>query len=90
MIIHVDDEDKFLYVEIPKAGCSSIKYELFFKRRFGAMYPRDSMHHVLGYKFAETLFRYRNYFKFTVVRDPYTRFMSAYFEKIFCRRDPEV
>ena len=90
MIIHVDDEDKFLYVEVPKAGCSTIKYELFFKRRFGEMYPRDSMHHILGYKFTETLDLYRKYFKFTVVRDPFTRFMSVYFERIFDRKDPTV
>ena len=79
MIIHVDDEDKFCYVEIAKAGISSIKYELFWKRRFGALYKKEGMHRTMDLMKKNSLKPYKEYFKFTVIRNPYTRFMSAYF-----------
>jgi len=37
------------------------------------------MHDVLGYIHTETLEPYKDYFKFTVVRDPYKRFLSGFY-----------
>jgi len=82
MVIQVDNDNKLLYLEIPKAGTTSIKRELFLKSLFGKSSPEEInslTHIILGYQYATSLAPYKNYFKFTVVRDPYTRFMSAYF-----------
>jgi hypothetical protein len=92
MIIHLFNEnilkeEKFLYVEIPRAGCTTIKYELFWRRKYGELDPtheiqkilKRQMHDVLGYIHTRTLESYDDFFKFSVVRDPYTRFMSGYY-----------
>jgi hypothetical protein len=92
MIIHILNEPllqevKLLYVEIPRAGCTTIKYELFWKRKYGELDSshelqsilKRQMHDVLGYIHTETLEPYKDYFKFTVVRDPYTRFISGFY-----------
>lgn len=82
IIIHVNEEAKILYVEIPKAGCTSIKTELFFKPKYGLPKADVSVHTHLGYKKVFNLAKYKDYFKFTVTRDPYARFLSFFNDKI--------
>jgi tetratricopeptide (TPR) repeat protein len=78
----VDNDKKVFYLAIHKAGSSSIKHELFFKPLFkdydysGVV---NEINYILGYNYTTTLEPYKDFFKFAVVRDPYTRFMSAYF-----------
>lgn len=78
----VDNEKKVFYLAIHKAGSSSIKHELFFKPLFGNYdYSGviNEINYILGYNYTTTLAPYKDFFKFAIVRDPYTRFMSAYF-----------
>jgi len=85
MIARVNHIKKLLYVEIPKAGCTTIDYELFWKPLFGDNQPREitcRFQEILGSKCTfhlNDLTSFKDYFKFTVVRDPYTRFMSAFY-----------
>jgi len=83
--IQVDNEKKLLYIVIPKAGSTAIKYEFIWKNLFGNNVPPEiaqKRNAILGYHFTKSLEPYKDYFKFTVVRDPYTRFLSAFFHVI--------
>lgn len=77
----VDDDKKILYVPIPKCGSSTIK-NLFTFARFGknygevVHYRHREMYRVVP--FAEFATTYRDYYKFTVVRDPIERVLSYY------------
>ena len=84
--IYTDDENKILYVEIPKAGCTSLKTELFFKPKYGLPKPHENIHRRLGYKKILNLSRYKNYFKFTVTRDPYARFLALFNAKLIINK----
>ncbi len=64
------DERKAIFVHIPKAAGSSISKDIFFGKQVGHFYAAD-------YKFLDNQ-KYNEYFKFTFVRNPYTRFVSAY------------
>lgn len=87
-----DDKLKIFYAQISKAGCSSIKYELFIRPNLenndGSIFFND---YVEVHKNAKQFCckwnkkKYKNYFKFTVVRDPLKRFISAYKNKIKVR-----
>jgi hypothetical protein len=74
--VHEDLKRKILYLEIPRAGCSSIKYELFYKPKYGKDADLKDIHGKLGYKWIKSLKEYRDFFKFAVIRDPFERFMS--------------
>lgn len=100
MIIHLFNENifkeiKYLYVEIPRAGCTTIKYELFLKPKYGELDPTheiqniliQQMHDVLDYIHTDTLAQYKDYFKFTVVRDPFKRFMSGFYGFLYNNKD---
>jgi len=82
LCVHEDLERKLLYVEIPRAGCSSIKYELFFKPKFGKESTLKDIHEKVGYKWTKSLREYRDFFKFSVIRDPFERFMSMFYGPI--------
>lgn len=82
-----DEKLKILYVEISKAGNSSIKYELFIKPKTSTEeHKRFKDNYHLIHSQTKTLTwnrkKYKDYFKFTVVRDPLERFISAYKNKI--------
>jgi tetratricopeptide (TPR) repeat protein len=83
--VQVDNKNKLLYVVIPKAGSTTVKHTLFFHPLFGNCdYPEilKEINHIIGWNYTTTLEPHKEYFKFTVVRDPYTRFMSAFFHLI--------
>ena len=68
--LHEVDKRKAIFVHIPKAAGSSISKDIFFGQQVGHFYASD-------YKFLDH-HKYNDYFKFTFVRNPYTRFVSAY------------
>jgi len=84
---------KYIYVETPKAGCSSIKNIL---QRMELGYPelvRDDFEDIHDRKYSpllapsqtcgfERLLNNPDYFTFCFVRNPYTRLLSAYLDKI--------
>jgi hypothetical protein len=89
--IHVDNQKKLLYLEIPKAGCSSIKYELFYKAKYGTDYTLKDIHEKVGYNWASSLEPFKNYFKFTIIRNPFTRFMTMiYFGPLYKKKSIDL
>lgn len=86
---HPFDAAQVVYVEVPKAACTSIKWALS-PVLGGPPDDGDDIHHWTGYTHARDFgelqrwlaTRWRGYFKFTVVRDPITRFESFYYDKL--------
>jgi hypothetical protein len=75
-----------VFVEVPKAGCTSVKWVL---SPFKGGPPREGtdVHQWFGYTHADSVgqlhewldTRWRGFFRFTVVRDPIARFRSFYY-----------
>jgi len=86
-VIHTFPKQKVIDVEVPKAGCTSIKWAL---KKFKG-YVNDSnedIHKFYGYPEIPTsklkkefATKYHDWVKFTVVRNPYSRFLSFYNDK---------
>lgn len=74
-----------VYVEVPKAGCTSVKWALSPLK--GGPPDDEDIHHWFGYTNARSVgelyewlgTRWAHLFRFTVVRDPIERFRSFYF-----------
>ncbi|NAZ70745.1 sulfotransferase family 2 domain-containing protein [Vibrio toranzoniae] len=66
----VEDENKVIYVHIPKTGGNAVMSSLFNCPGVGHEYI-DEYYRFNRYKF-------NRYFKFAIVRNPYTRFNSAF------------
>lgn len=95
---HISLVNKYVYVEVPKAGCGTMKATLgaLEGARMNPMHAqrfRDTPHngmrsgaHVRPYQLPvdmlEEVFTSPNYQRFTVVRDPASRALSGYLEKI--------
>ncbi len=83
---HEIPERRLLYVEIPKTGCASIKYALLrFRPACRDVLGTPAFHTRFGYthldycRLRETLqTTYKGWRIFTVVRNPYARFLSYY------------
>jgi hypothetical protein len=80
-----------VYVEVPKAGCTSVKWALSpFKGGPPGYEDPDEMHRWFGYTYAQHTTEMRDWcgnrwmdlFRFTVVRDPIERFVSFYRDKV--------
>ena len=88
--IHLFKDQKIIYVEIPKAGCTSVKFALKeFRGDWKEELPSYRFHVWFGYTFIPRkdlkgvlLTKYKDWTKFTVVRNPYDRFLSLYAGKI--------
>lgn len=86
---HPYDAARLVYVELPKAGCTSIKTALS-PLRGGPPEPDEDVHRWTSYTWARDLgelhrwlaTRWSTYFRFTVTRDPVTRFESWYYDKL--------
>lgn len=89
---------KLLYLNNPKAACSTIKHSLWkaADRLTGKNTYKEDIHDRKGSPFVEDLFARNTYSRdaladariFSVVRNPYVRILSAYLDKI--GGDPEV
>ena len=89
---HPNDELQAVYVEVPKAGCTSIKAAMSPLMK-GVEWQRKehgSVHELWGYhnlRDVDDLYDHfdtvwKDYYKFTVVRHPVVRFVSLYRTKI--------
>lgn len=87
----VSNDKKFVYHFIPRASCSTLKYHLhtFIEgatvvAKEDVDVPYSPLHESLGKvaKRVADLYNYDDYFKFLVVRNPYDRIISSYFEYI--------
>lgn len=75
-----------VYVEVPKAGCTSVKWALS-PFRGGPPAEGEDIHRWFGYTHAGSVdqlydwldTRWADLFRFTVVRDPIARFCSFYY-----------
>lgn len=95
---HISLVNKYVYIEVPKAGCGTMKATLgaLEGARLNETHAQrflDKPHngvksgaHVRPYQLPndvlEEVFTSKNYQRFTVVRDPRTRVLSGYLEKI--------
>lgn len=86
---------RFLYVEVPKAACTSIKWAL---AEYAGQKPEGDIHRWLGYTEARDLEqladwlagRWSKLFRFTVLRDPIDRFESFYYGNKVYERVPDI
>lgn len=92
--IHISLKHKYVYFETPKVGCSSIKKTLI-KFETGELYEKYDLpiHPVpfssvfvkpfqLSEKQLSDILKDKTFFKFTFVRDPYSRALSGYLDKM--------
>lgn len=68
----INDRFRFIFVHIPKTGGLSLLYSLFNEERL--LGHRS----ILQYKYAN-IRKFHEFFKFTIVRNPWNRFASSYF-----------
>ncbi|MEL6928277.1 MAG: sulfotransferase family 2 domain-containing protein [Cyanobacteria bacterium J06600_6] len=91
--INISHKYSYLYVETPKAGCSSIKASLQRMELESPTFYREDFEDIHNRKFSPLLkpsqvgsfdafIRRPNLFKFCFARNPYTRLLSAYLDKI--------
>lgn len=67
----LENEHKFIYIHIPKTGGNGILKSLFdVKNGLG--------HKPLNLYYSANKSKFNNYYKFTIVRNPYSRFVSAF------------
>eukprot|EP01084_Bolivina_argentea_P061059 111592_1 len=66
---NINNDKQFIFIHIPKTGGSSIE-NLFFNRHLDS--EHKTMKEYLHY------YRYRKYFKFSFVRNPYLRIISMF------------
>lgn len=92
----ISSKHKYIYFRIPKAANSFILGNMYLcetgktpsLEETDAHKKTGSTIHLLnGLELDNAI---RNYFKFTLVRDPYSRFVSAYLDKIVRKKAPSV
>lgn len=86
-----DLEKKYIFVHIPKTGGTKIEKELFncinnINKGYGVVNNKAMQHYsiieIINYlnkKFKIEYNDINNFYKFTIVRNPYTRFISEYY-----------
>jgi len=86
---HPIERPKVVYVEVPKAGCTSVK-TMLSPLKGGPPQPWEDVHHWFGYTHARDHHqlgewmrgRWSRYFRFTVVREPVARFESYFYGRM--------
>ena len=84
----VDHKNKFKFIHIPKTGGSSVEVVFDLQHEKNLFVPRYT-HEIQQIKFAPQHFTHnminhfvpeaKDYFSFTIVRNPYTKIISEYF-----------
>jgi dermatan 4-sulfotransferase 1 len=93
---HISLQNKYLYVETPKVACSTIK-KLLIDAEYEGRVPFSEMEYIHYREFSPLLnarqvgdFRdflgRKDIFKFCFVRNPYSRLLSCYLDKIAKRK----
>lgn len=91
--VNVSLKNKYIYVETPKVACSTIKLSLqrleledteFIRNNFEDLHDRSyspllSLKQIPNF---DKLLENKDLFRFCFVRDPYTRLLSAYLDKV--------
>jgi len=91
--VYVSLKHKYVYVETAKVACSSIKLTLQRLELEDKSFKRDTFQDIHNRQFSpllklqqiprfEKLMRGDDFFRFCFVRNPYTRTLSAYLDKI--------
>ncbi|MBD0335929.1 MAG: sulfotransferase family 2 domain-containing protein [Cyanobacteria bacterium Co-bin13] len=91
--IHISLKHRYLYVDTPKVGCSTIKLTLQRLELEDEQFARDDFEDIHLRKFSPLLMPIQvgpldaflsrsDIFKFCFVRNPYTRVLSCYLDKI--------
>lgn len=87
-LCNISIKHKFLYMETPKVGCSSVKKNLQILENSGVDNQFPNVHDKSQSPLFSPLdsgidFRYtlENYYKFSFVRNPYARALSCYLDK---------
>lgn len=92
-LTHISRKHRCVFVEVPKAGCSVVKRVLQYTEVGGVGYdPEASVHDRSlsplafpikgGFDLAEVFGEPTPWFRFSFVRNPYSRALSCYLEKI--------
>lgn len=92
-LTHISRKHRCVFVEVPKAGCSVVKRVLQYSEVDGqGVDPEASVHDRSlsplaapirgGFDLAEIFGDPTTYFRFSFVRNPYSRALSCYLEKI--------
>ncbi|XP_033122992.1 carbohydrate sulfotransferase 11-like isoform X3 [Anneissia japonica] len=79
----VDEKHKFIFCYIPKVSCST------WKRVFRSLYltHKSGLRQLNAFTSEEIEYRLKNYRKAMFVRDPITRFLSAFLHKFYTAKD---
>lgn len=88
IVWYVNKEKKLVYMQTPKAACSSITANMYDMEETDAhivhrkaFYGRDKRLLLPIWMRAQSNNKYKNYFKFTFVRNPFERLVSCYKNK---------
>lgn len=92
-LTHISEKSRCVFVEVPKAGCSVVKRVLQYSEVDGkGVDPAASVHDRSlsplatpiggGFDLDEVFGEPTPYFRFSFVRNPYSRALSCYLEKI--------
>lgn len=92
----ISHQKKFVYIAIPKTGSTSIRERL---RRWTDVTGDGDVqsftyHHVTGRRLNELFvkrgWKWEKYYKFTFVRNPFSKIVSQYFYMLKCADDPRI
>jgi len=85
----ISHKHKFIYYQVPKAGCTSIKFFIATLDSIEGFFPSLPVLDIHSLAFPKLssaearLSPYKDYFHFTFVRNPYDRLLSCYINRIY-------